>query len=240
MVKKIKELYKSNKARYAILISLILLLINIYYLHSNRVDLMDKHRTEKLILQNNVEVCKDKYNQNRIETEIITTNTKTLIDVYENELNKLRKDFDVIDKNFKNLKNITVTTTNTSDKLAIKTSELNGYQTFYYNDDWTNISGKFNNGKLELKYSIDNKFTYVSFFKQKKLLNLIPVGRRRLYIQAMSSNPKTSINNLKTIDITPDKRKFRLSLQPQMGYGFTQHGFGFYTGVGLGIKFNNY
>jgi hypothetical protein len=238
MAKKIKELYTTHKIKLTIVTSLILLILNIYLLYKDKKNNfeIDKQKVEIQLLSNEIKTWKDKDNLNRAQSEVIVADLKTLNVLYKDELEVLRKDFTSLYKDYSNLRTITKIGTNTESEVTFE--NIDGK--YVYSDKWGNFTGYFNeNNEFKLNYQITNNFRFVTYFSQKRLFNFLPIGKKTIMIDVKSYNPQTSITNLQHIDVTP-KRRFLVNISPQTGYGYTQYGWGWYAGVGLGFRINTY
>jgi len=198
---------------------------------------LSKERVKNELLTNEITKWRDSVNRSMAKIKVIQTDINVLNNVYKSNLDSITKKFNILEKEYKNINSIFTTKSDTKDSIVVKIVD----NKFKFSDKWTNISGFLDSeGKLNFNYAINNEYTYLTYFDQKRLFNFIPYGKRSLYIQAISENPNTTINDLKKIDITPQKRKFMVNLGPQFGYGITRFGTTLYAGIGLNVKFNTY
>lgn len=228
--------------------------------------IFEKIRTNKLIsknkelelinnkLDNNLMIFKDENGFYRAKAESAESDLKTIKNVYEDELKLLRKDFNNINRNYKNLNSVYNTSLKTIgslnaiiesyDKFVDTTYNNDGsidnikyIRKFTYNDDWANFNGEFtlntnqvNLDNININYEIKDSLTLVSYYKREKLF-----GKRQLFVEGKSYNPNTKISNLNEIRVNNHKEP-KWSLGTQAGYGLTQYGMGWYVGVGINRK----
>jgi hypothetical protein len=205
-------------------------------------------------LDNNLKIYKDENNFYRAKAETAESDIRNVRRVYEEELKTLKNDFNNINKNYKNLLNVYNISLETNNKLNLIIESYDKFvdtvfnennnitnirytRKFTYNDDWSkfygfytlNTNDKFDD-KIEINYTTTDSITLVSYFKRKNIFS-----SRQLYVEGKSYNPNTQISNLKEIRIDNYKEP-KWSIGTQVGYGITQHGMGWYAGVGINRK----
>jgi hypothetical protein len=208
-------------------------------------------------LDNILQIFKDENGFYRAKAEAAESNLNTIKIVYEEELKNLRKEFTNINKNYRNLNSLYRTSLSNRGELKFKLDSIyssidtvynNGTidniistRKFRYRDQWTIINGTliFNtsnmlNDNIILTYNVKDSLNFVSYYKRDKIFS-----KRKLYIEGKSYNPNTSIVNLSQIKINNYKEP-KWSLGLQTGYGITQHGTGWYVGMGINRKIINW
>jgi len=243
-----------NKIKIIISILLSILLIMFFIEKTKSKKLENKNNILSLELNkldNNLKTFIDENGYYRARAESAESDLNTIKIVYEEDLKNLRKEFTEINRNYKNLNGLYKTSLYTIGELQIKLDSIysnidtvynnNGTiknivsrRNFKYKDQWININGTliFNNNNMYndniiLMYGVKDSLTFVSYYKREKFLS-----KKKLYIEGKSYNPNTIITNLSQISINNYKEP-KWSLGLHGGYGFTQHGLGWYMGVGV-------
>lgn len=137
---------------------------------------------------------------------------------YNDEISRIRKDFDVKLKDMKGFITAKIETmgegkSSARDTLIIKEdgTEITGKK-IGINEEWFSLTGILLNNDFEYRYSTRDSVTFVTSFKKDKLF-----GPKRLIVNGISHNPNSNITGLRNI-VVDDYKPKRVSLGPALFY----------------------
>jgi hypothetical protein len=217
------------------------------YLISNKYSQLELEYNK---LDNNFRMTQDKEGFYRGIAESAETNITILKKVYEEELKELRKEFTNLTRNYNNLRGLFTLSTRTVNEISVKLDSLREEKYYYdlagnvrnikysrnftYSDKWSDFTGNIETNtvlvdldKITFNYSIKDSLTFVSYYKKDKVF-----GKKQLFIEGKSYNPHTMITGIREVNINNTYIP-KWSVGLQSGYGFTQHGMGWYLGLGV-------
>lgn len=205
-------------------------------------------------LDNNLQIFKDENDFNRARADVAEGDLRHIRIVYENELKELRNEFSQLNRRYNNLSSIYRTSLSTIKELELNIDSLlteidttftnegeienvRFTRGFYYNDEWSNITGTYvlntifsMNDQVNLNYHVRDSLTFITYFQRDNIFS-----KRNLFIEGISHNPNTSITNLSNVRVN-NYKDHNWSVGLQSGYGITQHGLGWYIGLGINRK----
>lgn len=203
------------KSKYYILI-ICLLLLGFAYKSASQKQYYERALNAQ---KSKVTLWRDKQGRSHAEIQTLELQIETVADVYESEIDSLKKDFDF---RVRNLDNVTNISTSTSETVYLTQIDTVYYPHYVYQDKWTYIELKFKTEQPELFYSIKDSVSFIQHYKRENLL-----GKKVLYIDGISHNPNTQITGMKNLKINKSPNNFSLGLQ--LGYAPS----GMYLGLGL-------
>lgn len=203
------------KSKYSILI-ICLLLLGFAYKSASQKQYYERALSAQ---QSKVTLWRDRQGRSRAKIQTLELELETVADVYESEIDSLKKDFDF---RVRNLDNVTNISTSTSETVYLTQIDTVYYPHYVYQDKWTYIELKFKTEQPELFYSIKDSVSFIQHYKRENLL-----GKKVLYIDGISHNPNTQITGMKNLRVNKSPNNFSLGLQ--LGYSPS----GMYLGLGL-------
>ena len=179
-----------------------------------------------------VKLWKNQAGLSRARAGVAEADRKILEEVYAEQFRAMRKELDV--KN-KQLQSATFIKTNTSGEIKTPTKDSLIYldttkvkaKVFEFRDRWATINGYFLRDSLSLRYSFVDSLTIATSWRRKHLF-----ANRELQIDAISSNPHSSITGLSSLTVR-DPKKSRIGIGPFVGIGINGK-----PVIGLGVQYS--
>ena len=210
-----------NRFTIGIIAVLTLLLIVFYGRIASLRDRASNYEALYKQSQKKAKVWQDKAGNWRSRAETADISVRTLKDLVKNGDKRfvdLSKSFEGLNKNLKNLQNLTNTNTNsivnfttnlrdttivvvqgnTSDSIPVVV------QVFEWKDSlgYSTFSGQINNGEITGAMSITDSLDMVTYWKRPWLL-----GKKKYFTEIRSKNPATRIIYNKSIVVKPKRRR---------------------------------
>ncbi|KYG76436.1 hypothetical protein AWW68_19520 [Roseivirga spongicola] len=211
-----------------------LLILGIFKVHALKRD-RDLSQTALAKEQQSATFWKDATGKARAEVTAVKTEKQIAKEVYESEIDSLRKQNIGIGRNGKGLNSVTNVTTETRDSVILKTvydtlvvnNTITVNETLQYSDKWTQF--RYDPKTNGLNYSYTDSLSIVNFDKKQGFLK-----PRVTTVQVVSHNPNSTITGLTQFEVEHKPKRMQFGLQA--GYGITNNGLSPYAGVGLTIR----
>jgi len=217
---KTTQLNQYNFQRIALLI-LALVAAALYFRSCSNPSLQVAQQTkdvsDKKIDLSQVQIWKDKYNNEHFKSERLQVD-KAVLQVHSDSLAKLLKIKSKQIQSYSFIKSgISIdkplTTQTLTDTIYIdNTKQVVEYKTFAYNDKWIDIKGEVGRND-QIHISGSDTLTRVDYWKRKWAL-----GKKHYYSDFSNKNPYIKIQGLKLVESIVDKKRF--SIGPYVGVGY--------------------
>ncbi len=217
---------KLNTFLFAVVLTMVALMVIDCGNDSRRQSELDGWKNVALTKGKEAEIWKNKEGLSRARADVAEADTKTLSQAYAKEFKRIESEFKIKEKNFKGA---TIVKTEIKGELKVVTKDSLIYidttkvkaRVFSYRDRWTSISGHFLRDSLALNYKFWDSLTLVHSWKKK-----------HLQIDAISSNPNSTILGLTSLSVKAQKPS-RFGIGPFVGVGITGR-----PVVGVGVQWN--
>lgn len=153
--------------------------------------------------------------KSRGQVMVAEANIKILGQLYGKELDQVKKELGVKQKQFKYLTNLSTTTTDTLRLVLHDTifSDTAHAKSFNYSDQWISFNGYFLRNEASFKYEVKDSLTIAHSYKKKNWFS-----KRELFVDVISHNPKTTLAGLSSISV-PEPKYSRVGVGPFIGVG---------------------
>lgn len=184
---------------------------------SPQITQQSKDVSDKKIDLSQVEIWKDKYNNEHYKLERLQVD-EAVLQTHSDSLAKLLKIKSKQIQSYSFIKSGILIDKPLTTQTFIDTVYVNDqqqivkYNAFYYQDKWIDIQGKVGN-KNQIRISGSDTLTKVDYWKRKWFL-----GKKHYYSDFSNTNPYIKIQGLKQVESIVDKKRF--SIGPYVGVGY--------------------
>ena len=179
-----------------------------------------------------VKLWKNQEGLSRARAGVAEADRDILEQAYGEQFRAMRKELDIKSKQ---LQSATFIKTQTSGSIKTITRDSLIYldttqvkaKVFQFRDRWATINGIFSRDSLSLNYSFVDSLTIATSWRRKHLF-----ANRELQIDALSSNPYSSITGLSSLTVR-DPKKSRVGIGPFVGIGLNGK-----PVIGIGVQYS--
>jgi len=191
---------------------IIVLLLIIFVLFAKAINLINlKNSLTKYyaIKDQEIKTWKDNSGYWRSKAETAEINREDLKKL--EELKNLSKEFEGVKKSLKNLENYIGISSETTINKTVNLKDTTIYKNniaytvpkFEFKDEWTDITGVIDSGKVDLKISSKDSLDVVQYWDRKWFL-----GKKKYFTEIKSFNPNTKITYQRSIKTKRKKGLF--------------------------------
>lgn len=193
-----------------------------------RSELMDIQLEQNAI----IEYTENKYGEEVASKKAIVASLKILKQTHKQQLDSLRRRFELKVRNLEAALSAQVTTTGTDTVTVVHTDTViqevtKPMTTFNYADKWLELSGKIIDDNLTLNWRYYEDLDFVVHKKKGGLFK-----QREYLVSAISNNPNSEVTGLSYMRVAKPKTRFGIGIYT--GYGTRG------VDVGIGVYYSLY